>query len=79
VLLSISHRPGEPNGHDVAVGVAWFPQGEYERAIERWPSLAEDWADTAHADYCQRLDGNIKWMRAHGVPVRAIARPFTGA
>jgi hypothetical protein len=63
----------EPNGNEVAVALAWFPQGEYERAIERWPSLAENWADIAHADYCQRLDGNIKWMRAHGVPVRAIA------
>ncbi len=70
--LDTSTSP-EPNGHDVAVALAWFPQGEYERAIERWPSLAENWADVAHADYCQRLDGNVKWMRARGVPVRAIA------
>ena len=25
-----------------------------------WESLAEEWADVAHADYRRRLDGNIK-------------------
>jgi tetratricopeptide (TPR) repeat protein len=58
---------------DVAVSIAWFPSGEYEEAIKRWPSLAEDWAGVPHGDYCGRLDGNIKWMRSQGVPIRAIA------
>ena len=58
---------------EVAVSISWFPAGEYEEAIERWPSLAEDWADVPHAEYCGRLDGNIKWMRGQGVPIRAIA------
>jgi tetratricopeptide (TPR) repeat protein len=58
---------------DVAVALAWFPSGEYEEAIQRWPSLAEDWADVPHSDYCARLDGNIKWMRSHGMPIRAVA------
>ena len=26
-----------------------------------------------HGDYCARLDGNIKWMRSQGVPIRAVA------
>jgi uncharacterized protein YecA (UPF0149 family) len=26
-----------------------------------------------HGEYCGRLDGNIKWMRSQGVPIRAIA------
>ncbi len=60
-------------GADVAVAVAWFPAGEYEKAIERWESLAEDWAGVAHADYCRRMDGHAKWMWAHGVQVRAVA------
>ena len=55
------------------MSLAWFPSGEYEEAIRRWPSLAEDWADVPHGDYCARLDGNIKWMRSQGVPIRAIA------
>ncbi len=46
---------------DVVVSLAWFPAGEYEEAIRRWPSLGEDWADVPHSDYCARLDGNFKW------------------
>jgi tetratricopeptide (TPR) repeat protein len=66
-------RADEPDHEDVSVSIAWFPSGEYEEAIMRWPSLAEDWADVPHGDYCGRLDGNIKWMRSQGVPIRAIA------
>jgi tetratricopeptide (TPR) repeat protein len=66
-------RADEPDHEDIAVSIAWFPSGEYEEAIMRWPSLAEDWADVPHGDYCGRLDGNIKWMRSQGVPIRAIA------
>jgi len=58
---------------EAAVALAWFPRGEYEQAITRWPSLAEDWTEVSHADYCRRFDGNIKWMRRHNVPIRAIA------
>ena len=57
----------------VPVALAWFPAGEYEKAIERWESLAEDWSRVPHAEYCRRMDGHIKWMRAHGVHVRAVA------
>ncbi|HTP22360.1 MAG TPA: tetratricopeptide repeat protein [Solirubrobacteraceae bacterium] len=67
-----------PNVHgrdreEVAVSISWFPAGEYEEALKRWPSLAEEWADVPHADYSGRLDGNIKWMRSQGVPIRAVA------
>jgi tetratricopeptide (TPR) repeat protein len=65
---------GSPRGGgEIAVAVSWFPAGEYEKAIERWESLAEDWAGVSHPDYCQRMDGHIKWMRAHGIAVRAVA------
>lgn len=63
----------QDRGGTVAVAVSWFPAGEYEKAIDRWESLAEDWAGVPHADYCRRLDGNIKWMRAHGVQVSAVS------
>jgi uncharacterized protein YecA (UPF0149 family) len=53
--------------------MAWFPAGEYKKAIDRWDSLAEDWSQVAHADYCRRMDGHIKWLRANGVQVRAVA------
>jgi tetratricopeptide (TPR) repeat protein len=71
-------RVDEPLREDIAVSLAWFPSGEYEEAIRRWPSLAEDWADVPHSDYCSRLDGNIKWMRGQGVPIRAIAPIIVG-
>ena len=59
-------------GEDVAVALAWFPAGEYERAISWWPTLAENWAGVAHEDYCRRFDANLKWLRAHGAPVRGV-------
>ena len=62
-----------PSRGDVALALAWFPAGEYERAIERWASLAEDWGDVAHAGYCRRMEGHAKWMRGHGVLVRAMS------
>jgi tetratricopeptide (TPR) repeat protein len=65
--------PGSRVGGEIAIAVSWFPAGEYERAIERWSDLADEWVDVPHPDYCRRLDGHIKWMRAHGVHVRAVA------
>ncbi len=66
--LPRGHRSGE-----IPLALAWFPSGEYERAIERWRDLAEEWAGVPHANYCIRLDGHAKWMHAHGVHVRAVA------
>jgi hypothetical protein len=31
--------------------LAWFPARDYDEAIERWPSLAEEWADCPHDEY----------------------------
>ena len=42
-------------------------------AVARPPSLAQNWAGVAHVGYCERMDGHIKWMRGHGVMVRAVA------
>lgn len=66
-------RVHERDRDEVALSISWFPAGEYEEAIKRWPSLAEDWADVPHSEYCGRMDGNIKWMRSQGVPIRAVA------
>lgn len=65
--------PGHRNGEPVPAALSWFPAGEYEKAIDRWKDLAEEWGDVSHADYCRRMDGHIKWMRSHGIRVRAIA------
>lgn len=66
-------REDDRGREEVVVALSWFPSGEYEQAIQRWPSLTEDWAHVRHADYCRRLDGNIKWMRGQGMPIRAVA------
>lgn len=65
--------PAGRRGGEVPLALAWFPAGEYERAIDHWPDLVENWAGVPHPAYCARLDGHAKWMRAHGVNVRAIA------
>ena len=65
--------PESSPGEEIAVALAWFPAGDYERAIQRWPSLAEDWADVAHPDYCRRIEAHLKWLRAGGAPMRAVA------
>lgn len=65
--------PGSRQGEEVAIALSWFPAGEYELAIARWPSLAEEWAEVPYPDYCRRLDGHIRWMRGHGVRVQAVA------
>ena len=72
---ALRDAPGVDAGdhEEVAVSIAWFPAGEYEAAIKRWPSLAEDRGEVAHRAYSARLDGNIKWMRSQGVPIRAVA------
>jgi tetratricopeptide (TPR) repeat protein len=62
-----------PAAEEIAVAMAWFPAGEYEKAIGRWESLADDWATVPHPDYCRRMDGHIRWMRAHGIQIRAVA------
>ena len=65
--------PGSHAGEEIAIALSWFPAGEYERALDRWPELAADWAQVPHIDYCRRLDGHAKWLHAHGVRVRAVA------
>lgn len=58
---------------EIAVALAWFPAGDYERALQRWPNLADDWVDVPHRDYCRRIEGHLKWLRTGGAPVRAVA------
>ena len=45
--FSLPTRPRDRENEEVDVSIAWFPADEYEMAIERWPSLAEDWAGRA--------------------------------
>jgi hypothetical protein len=60
-------------GRGIATSLAWFPVEDYDEAITRWPSLAEDWADHPHDEYCRRLQWELLRLSNHGVPMRAVA------
>jgi hypothetical protein len=55
------------------MSLAWFPTDDYREALTRWPSLAEDWADCPHGEYCRRFQSDLLRFSSHGVPVRGIA------
>jgi hypothetical protein len=44
------------------VGVGWFPEPEWERAIERWPHLAEE-LPVAHDRYRAALESRLRAMQ----------------
>lgn len=52
-------------GGEVAVAMAWFPSGEYEKAIARWESVAEVGAGAS-----------LGLLPAHGRPHQVDARPW---
>jgi tetratricopeptide (TPR) repeat protein len=60
----------------IEVGLAWFPKGEYELAIELWPSIREDWAEISHPAYCRSFEGKLVELRDAGTGVRWVA-PIT--
>jgi hypothetical protein len=57
------------------VAVAWFPAGDYERALELWPDLAELWGDIPHREYCRRFQASLRgWSRSlSGIPWNPLA------
>jgi SEC-C motif len=60
-------------GRGIATSLAWFSSEDYDEAIARWPSLAEDWADCPHAEYCRRFESELRRLSSHGVPMRGVA------
>lgn len=59
-----------------SVGLAWFPDAQYQRALETWPSFAEDYEHGPYASYCARLELLLRDLRAQGVPRLALT-PIT--
>jgi tetratricopeptide (TPR) repeat protein len=60
----------------VEVGLAWFPKGEYERAIELWPSIREDWTSISHPEYCRSIERELVRFREAGTGIQWVA-PIT--
>ena len=44
---------------EVEFGVAWFPAGEFEAALELWPGFIE-WPVGDHADYCAHIEADLR-------------------
>lgn len=60
-------------GGGIATSLAWFPAEDYDEALMRWPSLAEDWADRPHDEYCRRFQWELLRLSSYGVPMRGVA------
>ncbi len=63
-------RPLPP--HRASIGLAWFPADEYARALETWPSFAEDYQHGPYAAYCARLELLLRDLKAQGVARLAL-------
>jgi tetratricopeptide (TPR) repeat protein len=59
-----------------SVGLAWFPAREYQRALETWPSFAEDYEHGPYEAYCARLELLLRQLKAQGVARLALV-PIT--
>jgi tetratricopeptide (TPR) repeat protein len=62
--------------HRTSIGLAWFPPSEYARALQTWPSFAEDYQHGPYAAYCARLELLLRNLKAQGVARLALA-PIT--
>lgn len=59
-------------GGAVAVGSAWFPPGDYERALKLWPELDELWEGIAYAEYVRRFEATLRGWRGRGIRARPV-------
>jgi tetratricopeptide (TPR) repeat protein len=62
-----------PRQVHAGAGVAWFPSGQYERALQMWPSFAEDYEHGPYAAYCARLELLLRELRSQGTVRLALA------
>ena len=58
------------------IGIAWFPPDQYQRALETWPSFAEDYEHGPYAAYCARLELLLRDLNSQGVKRLALT-PLT--
>ena len=59
-----------------SVGLAWFPDGQYQRALQTWPSFAEDYQHGPYEAYCARLELLLRNLRAQDI-ARLALTPIT--
>ena len=49
------------------LGLAWFPPDQHPRALQTWPSFAEDYEHGPYAAYCARLERLLRDLKSQGV------------
>ncbi len=49
------------------ISIAWFPPDQYPRALQTWPSFAEDYQHGPYAAYCARLELLLRDLKSQGV------------
>jgi hypothetical protein len=54
------------------IGAAWFPADQYPRALQTWPSFAEDYEHGPYQAYCARLELMLRDLKAQGVKRLAL-------
>lgn len=55
------------------VAFAWFPEPEFAAALERWPELADRWAQDTFAGYCAATERHLADATAGGLRRVVIA------
>lgn len=66
LLYEFGLLPGRFERMPRTIAMAWFPQGELEKALERWPGFIERWDIKGHVDYCLRVDDELRVMTSQG-------------
>lgn len=60
------NQPSTLASQQACVGVAWFPPDQYPRALQTWPSFAEDYQHGPYQACCARLELLLRDLRAQG-------------
>jgi tetratricopeptide (TPR) repeat protein len=70
------NEPATIAPQQASIGLAWFPSDQYQRALQLWPSFAEDYEHGPYAAYCARLERLLRDLKSQGVPRLALT-PIT--
>jgi hypothetical protein len=66
-FLRRGNEPRPLSPQQTHIGAAWFPADQYPRALQTWPSFAEDYAHGPYEAYCARLELMLRDLKAKGV------------
>lgn len=60
-------------GQAAVLAFGWFPFGEFDAALARWPELADRWGADTHTAYCRAQETHMSEVaRAGGTRIRLV-------